>query len=216
MSTITGKVDAAYESTHERLKEDPEYVRLKAAAEAEAAAASSSWLERNRFALYIEANTPGIGRPAPLNITDFLLSRIAEDEAAARAALPDRWGSIHSDGRDWSHDIQASDRDATEAQDEHARVWWPGRVLAECAAKRAVVEKHQQWPVLVECEPSEIERVEAGLNDFTYRVTREIAWMTTREYIKRFGTEPPTAPMVAALATVYATHPDYRQEWTKA
>lgn len=62
-SIIAAGVDAAYASTHARLKEDAEYVRLKAAADAEEAA-SGSWLARNSFALYIEANTPIIRRKA--------------------------------------------------------------------------------------------------------------------------------------------------------
>lgn len=123
----------------------------------------------------------------PMNITEFLEARIAEDEAQATKHLP----SLSS----------------------HGLGDYGLRVLAECEAKRAIIEQHQNWPVYVESEPSELEQVASGLNDVTYRMTRQMAWLTTREYVKRFGTEPPTAPMIRTLAAVYKDHPDYQQEW---
>lgn len=123
-----------------------------------------------------------------LTITEFLEARIAEDEAEAK------W--VEAEGDHGSSPIQH-----------------PARVLAECSAKRAIIKQHEEWPVLVERQPSEIEQVAAWLNDFTYRMYREIAWLTTKEYIKRFGVEPPTAPMIATLAAVYKDHPDYDPEW---
>jgi len=123
-----------------------------------------------------------------MNITEFLEARIAEDEADAR------W--VQDNGDHGSYERIS-----------------PARVLAECAAKRAIIKQHEQWPVLVESEPSPMEKVADGLSDMTYRMTRQIAWLTTREYIKRFGIEPPTAPTIAALSAVYKDHPDYQQEW---
>ena len=61
-----------------------------------------------------------------MTLTEFLLARIVEDEGAAHAALPGpwRWENIgRPDG-------------------EHIARHAPDRVLAECAARRAIVEMH--------------------------------------------------------------------------
>lgn len=34
-----------------------------------------------------------------------------------------------------------------------------------------------------------------------------------QEYRAKFGDEPPTTPVLRALAPPYADHPDYRDEW---
>jgi hypothetical protein len=122
-----------------------------------------------------------------MNITEFLLARIAEDEQQAM-----------------KHHESAS---------RHGWGDYTCRVLAECEAKRAIIKQHEQWPVLVEHERPELAIAHEGLESITYRMTSEMAWLTTKEYIKRFGTEPPTAPMLLALAAVYRGHPDYREEW---
>lgn len=74
-----------------------------------------------------------------MSITDFLLARIAEDQAVARAALTGIHGE-HKTSRDYADYVLSSERDTTEAQDEFIETFWPARVLAECAAKRAIVE----------------------------------------------------------------------------
>jgi hypothetical protein len=140
-----------------------------------------------------------------MNITEFLEARISEDDAAAKAAIenyaPNAWDNPATGGNYYPADVAFWDMHT------------PSRILAECAAKRAIIKQHESWPVLVERKPSELETVAGGLGSITYRMTSEIAWLTTREYIKRFGTEPPTAPMILTLAAVYSDHPDYRQEW---
>lgn len=122
-----------------------------------------------------------------MTIEEFLLARIGEDEAVARM---------------WY-------------QDEGGGEWEPleGRVLAECAAKRQIVEMHQSWPVMVEAPPT-LEYDRGGISSLTMRMTRHVAWLTQQEYRSRFGTEPPTTPMLRAIAAVYADHPDYQQDWT--
>jgi hypothetical protein len=123
-----------------------------------------------------------------MTIVEFLEARIAEDEREANVCLAQyRRGEGGSSPR-WK------------------------RQLAECSAKRAIIEQHGEWPVLVERAPSG----DFDANDtqsMTYRMVKEIAWLTEREYVKRFGVEPPTTPMLRALAAVYSTHPDYQQEW---
>ena len=99
-----------------------------------------------------------------MRIEDFLLARIADDEA---------------------------------------------RVLADCAAKRRIIELHKTWPVLITSPPAVDLDVRADLGSYVARMTQEIAWQTTKEYIDRFGVDPPTGPILAVLALPYANHPDY-------
>lgn len=82
-----------------------------------------------------------------MSITDFLNARISEDEAMARDAYDhDAWElSADDDGDSW---VIARDRTgegwrvamAPPAPAIHMVNWDPARVLAECAAKRAIVE----------------------------------------------------------------------------
>lgn len=153
-----------------------------------------------------------------MTITEFLEARIAEDEAKARAAIapdemypygdrsmkptpPEGWGAdmLGYVGGTWG---------------EHSAQWNPLRVLAECAAKRSIIKLHEGWPVLMETQPV-MERVPTDRMDvLTFRMSQSINWLTEQEYVKRFGTAPPAAPMIRALAAVYADHPDYQQEWS--
>lgn len=122
---------------------------------------------------------------ATLTLTDFLLARIAEDEAAAQYSTA-MWASVPS----------------------------TARVLAECGAKRRIVEWHKNWPVLAET-PMEFETETTGtdITAMTIRASRRIMWLTEQEYRDRFGSEPPSSPILLMLAAVYSDHPDYRDEW---
>jgi hypothetical protein len=151
-------------------------------------------------------------------ITEFLLERIGEDEAAAKGAAE------MMSGESWINDATCvTSREDTfwvdgllvrspELVAEHIVRHDPTRVLAECAAKRAIIEQHKDWPVLVEKEPEFTEDATDPQN-IAYRVTQEMVWLTEREYVKRFGTEAPTTNMIRAIAAVYKDHPDYQQEW---
>lgn len=99
-----------------------------------------------------------------MSITDFLLARIAEDEAAAQA-----------------------EQSAVEYLSEppHWPAGWPARVLAECAAKRAIVA---EWEDTDTGETWLLEGADAG-----YALAIDHA--------------------VRALAAVYADHPGYLDEW---
>lgn len=69
-----------------------------------------------------------------MNLENFLLKCISEDETTARAAIatdaPDRWENPTATGNHWPENIAFWDR-AT-----------PYRVLAECEAKRAIIAEH--------------------------------------------------------------------------
>lgn len=89
-------------------------------------------------------------------LVEFLLARIAEDEAVA----------AEQDGAEYFTD----------------GAWpegMPARVLAECAAKRAII-------------------------GMSIQATRE-SYVNAAAYL---------ADALQALATVYADHPDYREEWS--
>lgn len=168
----------------------------------------------------------------PMKITEFLEARIAEDEAVASTATagPWRWDADFGDENDTglalTNDSKAevvgaynyhccSFRDDPRVEPDDAVFIAhhdPARVLAECAAKRAILEQHKDWPVLVERKPDFSEDA-SDVQNMTYRVSQEIAWLTEREYVKRFGVEAPTTNMILALAAVYKDHPDYQQEW---
>lgn len=110
-------------------------------------------------------------------VANFLLARIADDEAEAlRWPTDGNWG-LHSPGVMW---MDPDGRPIYAPRD---------RVLAECAAKRQVVDR----AVLVANFVADPEAPEA-----TNRVR---------------GTRDGLAAAVAFLAASYAGHPDYRQEW---
>lgn len=89
------------------------------------------------------------------------------------------------------------------------------KMLAFFEAQRRAIVLHESWPVLAETPPY----VETGpgpwLHDgMAFRVAQQVAWLTHREYLEKFGTEPPTTAILRALAAPYRGHPDYREEWS--
>jgi hypothetical protein len=160
-----------------------------------------------------------------MTLTEFLLARIAEDEAAARAATPGPWRWDHTPAEGWGHQppdlvtvareersytlnngevrtytapvgtiisswghdadgVTVDDRDA-----DHIALHNPARVLAECEAKRRIVEAH--GPATTS-------------GDYPCRC----------EY-DDWSNENPDGPCdtLCHLATVYSDHPDYRDDW---
>ena len=100
-----------------------------------------------------------------MDITDFLLARIAEDEKRANY---------------------------------YGLALGTDRVLAECAAKRAIIEAHPITSDVVE-------------------VSTSIKWGYACETCFSFGDvveDHGYCDTLRALAAVYKGHPDYRQEWT--
>ena len=153
------------------------------------------------------------------DLTEFLLARIAEDEAIAQDAMCDGNGKWASWNRSWDdagwRDLAADGERITALPtsiDEHVCRHDPVHILAECEAKRRIVALHESWPTLVQT-PDKFEYDDGDLDTYVMRVSREMAWMTTREYVARFGTDPPTAPMLAMLALPYVDHADYDEEW---
>lgn len=145
-------------------------------------------------------------------ITEFLEARIAEDEAAANNATGARWvvlpgvnaslvniDATHVRDEKWKYGrfghIATTSHDAGYA--EHIARHDPARVLAECAAKRAITELHGR-PVRDEGWKS------GAANDHL--------WCGSCGSIDD-SPEPYPCDTVKAIAAVYKDHPDYRQEW---
>jgi len=90
-------------------------------------------------------------------LTDWLLARVAEDEADAQR-IPTEDGYAH-----------------------HTNCWDKDRVLAECKAKRRIVERYAMGPCVED--------------------SGEWGYVDGIKYA------------LMELATVYADHTDYREEW---
>lgn len=125
-----------------------------------------------------------------LTITDFLLARIAEDEKMANAALgchayaqdyPTRAVMYSASGDALFEFDERQMREAdhsTLALAEHFCSWQPARVLAECKAKREIVD---------ECERS-------MLNDGDSRTAEWIAAQLAAVYASHPDYNPVWAP----------------------
>jgi hypothetical protein len=94
--------------------------------------------------------------------------------------------------------------------------------LAKSVAQQAlevqvhIVQFHQSWPVLVESPPelsTVVHDFDAQFNNVTYQMQQRIQWLTQEEYRRKFGSEPPTAPFLRAMAQQFRGHPDFDPEW---
>lgn len=120
-------------------------------------------------------------------IIEFILAQIAEEEAEARKRLH-----------------HAQQNDLTVRDPAHLGKFMPGwyewreievfaaRVLAGCAAKRRIVEMHDQGGVRW-----------VGFPRADHQETYCLA-----------DQHPTPCPTLRALASVYVEHPDYKEEWT--
>ena len=106
-----------------------------------------------------------------MTITEFLLARIEEDEDAARGVNRLLWNSR----------VALLDHDLYGLVSRHH----PDRVLAECRAKRAIVELYD------DSLKEQIERRDASA----------------------LGAGLMLDDVIRALAAVHVDHPDYRKEW---
>lgn len=137
-----------------------------------------------------------------LTLSAFLLQRIADDEAAARAAAHGRSGRWASWNRSWDTERNRDLVDEGEGErmaclpmdlDEHIARHDPARVLAQCEALRAVVERAD-----VECVCTTHGHDRA---DDCAQCVACNAVATADGYV------------LADLAGIWSDHPDYRDEW---
>lgn len=139
-----------------------------------------------------------------MEIAEFLLARIAEDEAVARAALAwqradpaDRWRDSDEGALlDGQGEVMASYVGDDVAP--HIARWDPTRVLAECKAKRRIVEAHP-----IRFDLSEYEQSYGG-RTFGCPVCHDYDGITCgKGYCET----------LLALALPYANHEDYDEAW---
>ena len=125
-----------------------------------------------------------------LSLSEFLLARIRDDEAAARRAADGPFSITSTPYGETFGIVTAGGGDYLEEQ------WFavdPARVLAECKAKRAIVDDHSLMVDLYE-------------HDSCSRCVRFHAGMDCEN-------EPWPCPTLLAVAAVYADHADYNPEW---
>jgi hypothetical protein len=163
---------------------------------------------------------------ATLTLTEFLLARIAEDEAVARDAGPQReWVVIEDHGGDYSKPLEYRIETKPYPHEFTARrepfgervavldgagslnlegAWAsrhivrhdPARVLAECEAKRQIVAMHPITDRIVGYGPR--------THDFGCEVCHD--WDGVTSGLGFCDT-------LRALALPYADHPDYDESW---
>lgn len=140
-----------------------------------------------------------------MNIKDFMLARITEDEAAVGKPVTDlpvtRVHHPHTIKDVPGHlgatvEIPAHDQLAVRPV---VATWTadPARVLTECAAKRAIIEAH---PIV----------------DDVVEVSTRIKWGFACETCFSYGDiveDNGYCDTLRALASVYADHPDYQSDW---
>ena len=89
---------------------------------------------------------------------------------------------------------------------------------------RMVLEFHKNWPVLVETQPKfemidkkslELVNDPRSVDNTIYQMTQRIAWWSREEYVKKFGVEAPTAPLVQSWIEKYQDHPDFNKKWLR-
>jgi hypothetical protein len=84
------------------------------------------------------------GEVVAMTLTEFLLARIADDEALAKLVIAGHWRARLFNGEFLV--IDAEDGEVVcvlpfdDMANQHIARWDPARVLAECKAKRAIVE----------------------------------------------------------------------------
>lgn len=139
-----------------------------------------------------------------MNIKDFLLARIAEDEAVAQAAIEDDGGSDEGFSGQYDRMVQppsgvgfAQGGFGRPAARMIVTFAVPARILRECAAKRAII-----GPVAKEV----VSQWQVG--------DRTIESIISADQMERWshGTGP-NVDTLRALASVYSDHPDYQKEW---
>lgn len=150
---------------------------------------------------------------------NFLLARIAEEEKLATLSIQDgtRW-SVGADSvvdHYWytletgenSHGLVSDSPDQNLVA--HMAKWDPTRALAECEAKRRIVEDHAPTDTAHSYADAGGLHAEPACRQCTrstqsHRVTSE--WDVADRVIAPCDT-------IRALLTVYRDHPDYQEEW---
>ena len=84
---------------------------------------------------------------------------------------------------------------------------------AEVVAKMKILDLHEQWPILLETPPVIETQAHVPGEPWEMHFTQQIDWLTTQQYRRRFGDDPPTSPIIRALLQVYAWRDDFDPAW---
>lgn len=150
-----------------------------------------------------------------MSLSEFMLARIAEDEALARSAEERAltpWRATYGRQVEARHDgylVTPEDEHSysTDPPDEvalHIARWDPARVLAECEAKRRIVEAH---PLVT--DPQRLVKVWTRASPGNACETCGGNPVDSSAPIEDIG----PCDTLLALAAIYADHPDCREEW---
>jgi len=120
-----------------------------------------------------------------MTLVEFLLSRIGDDEQAARSA-----GVLQS-GTSWEYEPDPTPSPILLVA--------PARVLAECEAKRRIIEEYREF---TKADPDD------GMPIYAEDVDEDRLWPAYGG-----GMFSGLRKAVRLLALPYADHPDYRAEW---
>lgn len=85
--------------------------------------------------------------------------------------------------------------------------------LADVEAKQKILDLHEQWPLLLETPPAMEMQPHMPGEQWVAHFTQQIDWVTTQQYRRRFGDDPPTGPIVRALLQPYAWRDDFDPAW---
>jgi hypothetical protein len=127
-----------------------------------------------------------VSQPPP-DLAEFLLARIAEDEALVPGDDPDSWAG--EPALEWGHD---------------GLIVNPHRILAECEAKRQIVILHGPMSVV----PGNEWFNDAHLTSEPMRLCRSCE---PEKMFRREKSYP--CRTILALAQPYSDHPDFDPRW---
>lgn len=160
-----------------------------------------------------------------MTIVEFLLARIADDEAVARRASAVTAVEWVANGSVLMHiadpGIRLAEATATVehyGMDDawrHAERHDPARVLAECQAKRAIIDRETGHRTLHKDTPWQSATFSGvdGYELYSEHGSLIAAGEDADRLIEQYSDPVTDTPVLRILAAVHADHPDYRDEW---
>ena len=128
-------------------------------------------------------------------LTSWLLEQIAADEEVARDALTEPVYGVGHYGDTAAEEVigMGYNEGCADVGMEHFQRWMPARVLAECAAKRKILEQ---------ADEADYDRGQLAQEHCVTRAEEDA-----------FYAEAPGELIRRALASVYADRDGFREEW---
>lgn len=77
-----------------------------------------------------------------------------------------------------------------------------------------IVAWHKNWPTVIE-KPAEFTNTWrlGDPNTMVMVMAQQMDFITHERYRELFGEEPPTAPILKILASIWSVHKDFQEEW---